>query len=86
MMSMSRLCIYLDHSVLYSHKKCIKVYSPEFTSEQYSQRFPLFQPDEYDTVDDGVIIWKLMVHVLLNPGLENFKHHFKVCEMSAIVQ
>ena len=21
-------------------------------------------------------IWKLMVHVLLKPGLENFKHHF----------
>ena len=60
MMSMSRLCIYLDHSVLYSHKKCIKVYSPEFTSEQYSQRFPLFQPDEYDTVDDGVVFGKAL--------------------------
>ena len=22
-------------------------------------------------------IWKSMVHVLLKPGLENFKHHFK---------
>ena len=21
-------------------------------------------------------IWKLMVHILLRPGLENFKHHF----------
>ena len=21
-------------------------------------------------------IWKFMVHVLLKPGLENFKHHF----------
>ena len=21
-------------------------------------------------------IWKFMVHVLLNPGLEDFKHHF----------
>ena len=21
-------------------------------------------------------IWKFMVHILLNPGLENFEHHF----------
>ena len=32
-------------------------------------------------------IWKFMVHVLLKPGLENFKYHFILaCEMSAIVQ
>ena len=30
-------------------------------------------------------IWKLMVHVLLKPGLENFEHYFARCEMSAIV-
>ena len=24
----------------------------------------------------SLIIWKFMVHVLLRPGLENFKHHF----------
>ena len=54
-MSMSRLCNYLDHSILYSHKKCIKVCSPEFTSTQYSQRFTLFQPDECDMVDDRVM-------------------------------
>ena len=31
-------------------------------------------------------IWKFTVHILLNRGLENFKHHFTRCEMSAIVQ
>ena len=32
-------------------------------------------------------IWKFMVHILLNPGLENFEHYFtSVNEMSAIVQ
>ena len=31
-------------------------------------------------------IWKFMVHVLLKPGLENFKHYFTSVEMSAIVQ
>ena len=31
-------------------------------------------------------IWKLMVHVLLEPGLENFEHYFTACEMSAIVR
>ena len=31
-------------------------------------------------------IWKLMVHVLLKPGLENFEHYFAACEMSAIVR
>ena len=34
-------------------------------------------------------IWKLTVHILLKPGLENFKHYFTsvcCCEMSAIVQ
>ena len=31
-------------------------------------------------------IWKLTVHVLLKPGLENFEYYFaSVCEMSAIV-
>ena len=30
-------------------------------------------------------IWKFMVHVLLNPGLENFEHYLLACEMSAIV-
>ena len=33
-----------------------------------------------------VNIWKLMVHILLKPGLENFEHYLLVCEMSAIVQ
>ena len=30
-------------------------------------------------------IWKFTVHVLLKPGLENFKHSFLACEMTAIV-
>ena len=30
-------------------------------------------------------IWKVMVYVLLKPGLENFEHYFLACEMSAIV-
>ena len=30
-------------------------------------------------------IWKFMVHVLLNPDLENFEHYFTSVEMSAIV-
>ena len=30
-------------------------------------------------------IWKFFVHVLLNPGLENFEHYFTSGEMSAIV-
>ena len=30
-------------------------------------------------------IWKFTVHVLLKPGLENFKHTLLACEMSAIV-
>ena len=29
-------------------------------------------------------IWNFTVHVLLKPGLENFKH-YNACEMSAIV-
>ena len=31
-------------------------------------------------------IWKLTVHVLLKPGLENFEYYFTSIEMSAIVQ
>ena len=31
-------------------------------------------------------IWKFTVHVLLKPGLENFKNYLLACEMSAIVQ
>ena len=31
-------------------------------------------------------IWKFMVHILLKPGLENFKATLLACEMSAIVQ
>ena len=31
-------------------------------------------------------IWKFVVHVLLNPGLENFEHYFGNLEMSTIVQ
>ena len=30
-------------------------------------------------------IWKVMVHILLKPGLENFEH-LLVCEMSAILK
>ena len=30
--------------------------------------------------------WKFMVHILLRPGLENFKRYFTACEMSVIVQ
>ena len=30
-------------------------------------------------------IWKFMVYILLNPGLENFEHYLLACEMSAIV-
>ena len=30
-------------------------------------------------------IWKFPVHILLKSGLENFKHYFIVCEMSAIL-
>ena len=74
-MPMSRLCNYLDHSVLYSHKKCIKVYSPEFTSIQYSQRFTLFQPDEYDMADDGVMFGKAL----------NLLSYFLICEMDIIL-
>ena len=31
-------------------------------------------------------IWKLMVHVLLKPGLEDFEHYFTRVEMSAIAR
>ena len=31
-------------------------------------------------------IWKLTVHVLLKPGLQNFEHYFTSVEKSAIVQ
>ena len=30
-------------------------------------------------------IWKFTVHILLRPGLENFKHYLLACEMSASV-
>ena len=30
-------------------------------------------------------IWKFRVHVLLKPGLENFKHYFTMSEMSTIM-
>ena len=30
-------------------------------------------------------IWKLTVHILLKPGLENFEHYFTSYEMSEIV-
>ena len=30
-------------------------------------------------------IWKFTVHILLNPGLENFEHYLLASEMSAIV-
>ena len=30
-------------------------------------------------------IWRFTVHVLLKPGLENFKHPLLACEMNAIV-
>ena len=52
----------------------------------------------YDPVDVGDLIFgssafsktslnirKVMVHLLLKPGLENFEHTLLVCEMSAIV-
>ena len=29
--------------------------------------------------------WKVSVHVLLEPGLENFEHYLLVCEMGAVV-
>ena len=31
-------------------------------------------------------IWKFTVHILLNPGLENFEHYLLVCETSATVR
>ena len=31
-------------------------------------------------------IWKFTVHILLKPGLENFKNYFVSMKMSAIVQ
>ena len=31
-------------------------------------------------------IWKLTVHVLLLPGLENFEYYLLACEISAILQ
>ena len=34
----------------------------------------------------SLTIWKLMVHKLLKPGLENFEHYLLASEMSAIVQ
>ena len=29
--------------------------------------------------------WKFSVHVLLEPGLENFEHYLLVCEMGAVM-
>ena len=37
-----------------------------------------------DFAKTSLNIWKLTVHVLLRPGLENFEHYL-VCELSAIV-
>ena len=34
----------------------------------------------------GLYIWKFLVHLLLKPGLKDFKHYLLACEMSAIVQ
>ena len=34
----------------------------------------------------SLYIWKISVHVLLKPGLENFEHYFLACEMSSTVQ
>ena len=31
-------------------------------------------------------IWKVTVHVLLKPDLENFQHYLLACEMSTIVR
>ena len=31
-------------------------------------------------------IWKFMIHILLNPGLENFEHYLLACEVSATVR
>ena len=31
-------------------------------------------------------VWKVTVHILLKPGLENFEHYLLASEMSAIVQ
>ena len=31
-------------------------------------------------------IWKFLIHVLLEPSLENFEHFLLVCEMSSVVQ
>ena len=30
-------------------------------------------------------IWKFTFHILLKPGLENFKHYFLACEVSSFV-
>ena len=34
----------------------------------------------------SLYIWKFLVHLLLKPGLKDFKHYLLACEMSAIVQ
>ena len=36
------------------------------------------------TSKSSLNIWRLTVHVLLKPGLENFEHYLLMCEMSAI--
>ena len=33
----------------------------------------------------SLYIWKLSVHILLKPSLEDFKHYMLACEMSAIL-
>ena len=58
-----------------------------FSRQEYWSGVPL--PSPYDTIDVGNLIsgsspfsksslniWKFTVHILLNPGLENFKHYF----------
>ena len=39
----------------------------------------------FDFSKSSLNIWKLRVHVLLKPFLENFEHYLLACEMSAIM-
>ena len=43
-------------------------------------------PGSSDVSKTSLNIWKFMVHILLKPGLENFKLTLLACEMSAVVQ